>query len=156
MAQPDDMDTSPPGKPTLAAVAAVLLGIGLVMLLHGLGLHGAGWLNPNPDTPQWVFAVIGAVLVLAALLTAGQMTRLPARLINTAGYAILGLSWLVTHWLVFFSVGGSCKAGAGGLLFSLPGLACRAGMGVVVIFFDLLLLLVLYATLRPGRAARRE
>lgn len=136
---------------TLFAAMLGMLLLGVLMLLQGSGLYDAQWLRPNPHAPRWLFATLGVILVAAAILTAGNLKPLPKRLVNTLGYTTLGLSWIIAHWLVFFSEGGSCEADTGNLLLELPALACRATLGTVMIALDLVLLLVLYATLRPSR-----
>lgn len=80
-----------------------------------------------------------------------HLRQLPARLIAFAGYSVLGLSWIVSHWLVFFSVGGSCEADTGSLMLNLPGLACRSAMGALLIAFDLALAALAFGKLRSTR-----
>lgn len=147
----DDQASHPPGRMTLIAAMLGMLLLGVLMLLQGSGLYDAQWLRPNPHAPRWLFATLGTILVLSATLTAGRLRPMPSRLIKTVGYTTLGLSWIIAHWLVFFSEGGSCEAEAGRLLLELPTLACRASMGAMMLALDLILVLVLYATLRPSR-----
>lgn len=139
-----------PGKPTLAALTLGMLAIGILMLLQGLGVVSNSWLNPNPNVPAWVFAVIGMILVLASILTARHTVALSRRTTNILGYGLCVLTWIVTHWLVFFANGARCGAESGGLTLWLKGIACQGLAGVVVILFDLVLLAPLYATLRPS------
>ena len=141
----------PPSKPVLIVLTLGMAVLGLLMLLQGLGIVSNRWLNPNPDAPQWLFGVIGAILILACILTAGTIAPLPRRIANATGYTLVALAWLVTHWLVFFSTGGECGAETGGLALTLPAIACRGLMGLAVIGLDVILLAALYATLRPSR-----
>lgn len=153
MTQTEDNADQAHGKPTLIAITLAMVMIGAIMLLQGFGLYDAAWFRPNPKTPQWVFGLVGAILILAAILMAGKVTTIPARIVNMAGYSILGLSWIMAHWLILFSEGGSCGAETGSMLLNLPALACRGTMGAVLIGFDLILLAILSATLRPSRRA---
>lgn len=143
--------TAPPRRSTLWLLAIAFAVIGSYMLMHAAGLVDAAWLNPNPYTPDWVFAVIGTVLLLASWLMLGQAHVLPRKTLNAAGYGILSLSLLMMHWLVFFSEGGSCSAETGNMALDLPGLFCRGIMGAAVIVLDLILAAALFATLRTYR-----
>jgi hypothetical protein len=139
---------APPRRSTIWLLAIVFAVIGIYMLMHGAGLVSAAWLNPNPYLPPWVFAVIGVIMLFASWLMLGQTHVLPRKTLNAAGYGILSLSLLMMHWLVFFSEGGSCSAETGGMALNLPALFCRGIMGLAVIVLDLILIAVLFATLR--------
>lgn len=143
--------TATPRRSTIWMLAIAFAVIGIYMLMHGAGLVSAAWLNPNPYTPDWVFAVIGAILLLASWLMLGQAHALPPKMLNAAGYAMLSLSIVMMHWLVFFSEGGSCSAETGNMALDLPGLFCFGIMGALVFFLDLILVGVLFATLRTYR-----
>lgn len=142
---------APPGKLATLVISAVMFTLGLIMALHGLNILSAQWLNPNPKTPQWVFAMIGTILILAAWLTLGTNRQLPRPSINVAGYTAVGLSLVMAHWLIFFAEGTSCSGGTGGLLFSLPGLFCTTVMAAAIIAVDLILAAAAIASLRSFR-----
>jgi hypothetical protein len=136
-------------KPAATAIAAGMLAFGLIMVLHGLGIAPAQWLNPNPLTPHWIFTLIGAILILSAWLTLGTAYKIPKTAINVAGYSTIALSLVGAHWLIFFSQGGRCEAGTGTLSMLLPGLFCATIMGIALIGLDLILIIVAVASLRP-------
>ena len=139
------------GRARLLLIASLLAATGLIMALHGLGVISAQWLNPNPHTPSWVFTIIGIVLLLGAWLTVISNRAVPGWLRNGPGIAVSILALVMMHWLVFFSVGGSCGAETGSLAVNLPSLACRGIMGAAVTVLDLILLAVAFATLRSRR-----
>ena len=132
-----------PSRPVLIAAALAMLVMGTLMLLHGLGLFDAHWLNPNPLTPAWVFATLGTVLIIGATLTAGNVLPLPRTVTQAAGYSLLALSLLVAHWLIFFAEGGSCSLSIAGFGSTVSGLLCRGIMGLALLAFDLVLILTL-------------
>ena len=138
-----------PSRPVLIAAALAMLAMGSVMLLHGLGVYDARWFDPNPLTPAWVFATLGTLLILGALLAAANIRPLPRAVTQAAGYSLLALSLLVAHWLIFFAEGGSCSLNIAGFGSTVSGLLCRGIMGLALIVFDLVLLLALAGTSRP-------
>lgn len=143
--------SAPAGRAGRAVAALLMLAMGLAMLLQGFGLRGAGWLNPNPAVPSWVFATLGIVLVLGALLAAGTLRPLPRAVAQGAGWGLLVLSLAVAHWLVFFADGASCSLAAGGLGATLSDLACRGLIGLALIALDLILLAALFGKPRAPR-----
>ena len=134
---------------TLAALGIAALG--LFMIAHGLSLTDAAWLNPNPDVPQWVFGVIGAVLLLAALLMVNTLRTLPMTTVNTAGYTIIVLGIVIMHWLAFAATGGTCSLSTGGLSLWADSLLCPGVVRLGVIALDVILLLVLLGTVMNSR-----
>jgi hypothetical protein len=147
----DDQIQPPPRRSTVLLLAIGMALIGLFMMLHGLGMVSAAWLNPNPHVSAWVFTVIGAVLLLSSWLMLGIIRAMPAAAKNTAGYAILALSLLIAHWMIFFAEGGNCSVETPDALFSLPEFLCRGTFGATLNGLDLILLAVLLATLRTYR-----
>jgi hypothetical protein len=140
-----------PSRPVLIAATLAMLTMGTLMLLHGLGLYDARWFNPNPLTPAWVFATLGTVLILGALLAAGNIRPLPRTVTQAIGYSLLALCLLVAHWLIFFAEGGSCSLSVAGFGAAVSSLLCRGIMGLALIVFDLILLLALFGTSRRSQ-----
>lgn len=140
-----------PSRPALVAAALAMLAVGALMLSHGLGFFDAHWFNPNPLTPAWVFAALGIVLILAALLAAGNLRPLPHAIAQAAGYGLLALCLLVAHWLVFFAEGASCSLSLAGFGTAISGLFCRGIMGLALIVFDLVLLAALFGSARRAQ-----
>lgn len=117
--------------------------LGLVMLMHGLGLQEASWFNPNPDVPRWVFALIGLLLLIAMPLLLNQVWRVSGRLGNLAGYSFFGLAWIIAHWMVFFAEGGSCSLDLASAAIGAPLALCTYIMGAVLLLADAIVLLLL-------------
>jgi hypothetical protein len=123
---------------------ALCLGLfGLFMLLHGLGAVDASWFRPNPKTPQWVFSVIGLVLMLSGILASAQVLPLPRWLFNGAGWSVIVLAMVMAHWLVVFAEGGRCSVAGAGFILWLSGAICYGVAGVVLALFDLIFALVI-------------
>jgi hypothetical protein len=122
---------------TQAIIAACLFGFGLFAILQNVGYLPAHWLSPNPDVPNGIYLMIGTILILGSGLLVGKLMKLKTWQMNSLGYSLFGLSWLVTHWLVFGSAGAECVFDVGG--FSLSGWQiCEGIAAVVLIAFDLL------------------
>jgi hypothetical protein len=130
--------------------AFIMVVLGLFMITHGLGLVDASWMRPNPQVPAAVFAMIGATLVLAAILLFNTLRPLSPPLVNLAGYAILALALLLMHWMAFWAVGGSCGVETEGIALWSSAALCHGFFRLVVLGLDALLLLVLLASLRRG------
>ncbi len=147
------MDQSPtnPSKRTMVLVAVGLVITGLFLFLNGLGLVNADWLRPNPLTPHWVLSIIGALIFLSGILAAGKVVPLPVRSVNVIGYSVIALAMIVAHWLVFFSVGGSCELVAGEIFFVLNILICRGLAGVILAVFDLVFVVLAITSIWRNR-----
>ncbi len=151
-----DTTSAPPRKITTLLLAALIGATGLIMTLHGLGLISAAWANPNPRTPQWVFALLGIMLLPGAWLTYTVNRPASPQARNWAGYAFLALSLIAMHWLVFFSQGGNCRSGLGsvgisGIGTGLAEIMCRGTIAIAVVSLDLILLAVAAVTLVQRR-----
>ncbi|MFO1034481.1 MAG: hypothetical protein U1E15_10535 [Hyphomicrobiales bacterium] len=134
-------------------LASAMGACGLFMMLHGLGLVDASLLNPNPDAPPWVFALLGLILMLGAFLILNTARPQRPSLVNRASYTVVALAFLLMHWLVFASTGGTCSLSTGGLILWLDTLLCRGVMALAVIVLDLILLLVVLASITGKRGA---
>ena len=140
----------------LVASAMACSGLGTVSLLHGLSVISASWLQPNPDVPSPMFTLMGAILLLAALLFASRLTELPARLVSLSGYTVFGLSLVLAHWLIFLSRGGRCVLSAYGGSMAMNHMLCAGVFGTMLVLVDLTVLAIIAAKLRRGsnRAVR--
>jgi hypothetical protein len=142
----ENQTDKPPSPLTFALIALGLGLVGIAMLGHGLGVLNMEWFRPNPNTPLWVFAMIGVLLILAALICAARVANLPATYINWIFYSLLAVSVVMAHWLVFFAEGASCSVGGDNFIFRFSGLICQTIAGSVVILFDLIFVLVALTT----------
>jgi hypothetical protein len=122
---------------SLTFVSLGLAVFGSFMLAHGTGLLSAEWLHPNPDTPAWVFAAIGLILLLASVLAFAQVRPMAASLFNATGWGALAVGWLLAHWLLFFAKGASCEIGFLGLGLLSPNAICMGIGGTILGLFDL-------------------
>lgn len=98
-----------------------------------------------------LFATLGTVLILGALLAADNIRPLPRTVTQATGYSLLALSLLVAHRLVFFAAGGSCSLSVPGFGAAISSLLCHGIMGLALIAFDLILLLALFGTSRRSQ-----
>jgi hypothetical protein len=136
---------------TLAVAGMACLIMGLVMLLHGMGLITAAWFHPNPLTPHWVLIMLGAMLLVGTVLIFNQLVRLPHNMVTLSGYSFFAGSLVMANWLVLFSVGGQCGVSAFGLTLFSPAMLCRLVMEGVVLVFDLLLVLLAFSAWRKSK-----
>lgn len=135
-------DTTQPGRLNLALMAAFFAVLGTLLILHGMGFWDASWFNPNPQTPAWVFTAIGAFVLLGSLLVVNQLVPLRPQVVNAAGWSAIAVAMVIANWLVFFAQGASCGVASGGLAFEGLGFLCRGLAGLILLFFDLVLLAV--------------
>jgi hypothetical protein len=135
-------DDKPPSRLALVLTAALFAVLGILMILHGAGVVDASWFNPNPHTPGWVFSAVGAFLLLGGLLLVNQLVPLRPQTVNAAGWSAIAIGMVIANWLVFFAEGASCGVASGGLAFGGLGLLCRGLAGLVLLFFDVVLLAV--------------
>ncbi len=135
-------ENTPPGRLNLALMAALFAVLGTLLILHGMGVVDASWFNPNPQTPDWVFTAVGAFVLLGGLLLVNQLVPLRPQVVNAAGWSAIAVAMVIANWLVFFAQGANCGVASGGLAFEGVGLLCRGLAGLVLVFFDVVLLAV--------------
>ncbi len=86
--------------------AVIVLGCGVfgaVLVLHGLGWHGADFLHPNSTAPPLVFVVIGVFTLCAAGIVTLRALAAPRWMSEIAGWSMMAAGFGLMNWLVLFS-----------------------------------------------------